>query len=93
MRTTCSAMIALCALAVCGPAHAIEASDTMAAWSSASADEKAKLAAEVLKRDGREGGAAGVVKCLDAASGVPGHADLPIRTVVKACAKQDGEPV
>lgn len=76
-----------------GSAVALQASDTIAAWGSASADEKTKLVTDLLKRDGREGAAPRVVKCLDAASAVPGHAGLSIRTVVKACEADGSEPV
>ena len=93
MRTTLLAVLALSAIAVSGPSFALEASDTMASWRSASTAVKTKLVTALMKRDGREGGAAGVVKCLDAASGVPGHADLPIGEIVKACEKEGGEPV
>lgn len=84
--------LVLCVLAA-GPAQALDALDTMAAWAGASADAKTRLVTEILKRDGREGATASVVKCLDSAAGVPGHADLPIGKVVEACAKESGEPV
>ena len=93
MRTTWLAILALPALAVSGPLSALEASDTMAAWRSASVEVKTRLVTALLKRDGRDGGAADVVRCLDSASSVPGHADLPIGEIVKACEKDVGEPV
>ncbi|MCX8254271.1 MAG: hypothetical protein OTI36_09850 [Beijerinckiaceae bacterium] len=76
-----------------GPCYALEASDTMAAWGSASPDEKTKLVTGLLKQDGRESSTSRVVKCLDAASGVPGHSGLSIGDVVKACEQDAGEPV
>ena len=66
----------------------------MGSWRrSASAGEKTKLVAELLKRDQRESAAPSVVKCLDAAASIPGHAELPIGQLIKACEKDDGEPV
>ena len=91
MRTTWLMAFALAVAAV--PSNALEASDTMAAWRSAAPDERAKLVDALLKSAGHEGGASGVMKCVDAASEVSGHADLSIKLVVEACAKQAGEPV
>ena len=85
--------VTLAVTAFSEPSRALEASDTMASWKSAAAAEKSKLVGELLKANGREGGTSGVVKCVDAASEVSGHADLSIRLVVEACAKQGGEPV
>lgn len=93
MRTTWLAVVALSAIAVSDPSFALQANDTMASWRSASAEVKTQLITALMKRDGRDGGAGNVIRCLDAASGVPGHADLPIGEIVKACEKEAGEPV
>ena len=91
MRTTLLVAMAFAVIAV--PVHALEASDTMTSWKSAAAAEKARLVGEVLKSGGRDGGTSGVVKCVDSAADFSGHADLSIKLVVEACAKQAGDPV
>ena len=93
MRISRVAVMVISTSTFAGAAHALEAANTMASWRSAPSAEKAKLVTELLKRDGREDTAPSVVKCLDAAAGIPGHADLPISQVVKACEKDGGEPV
>ena len=93
MRTTWLMTMAAAIAACPVPLWALEASDTMASWKSAAPDEKSKLVGELLKSEGREGGASSIVKCVDSAASFSGHADLSIRLVVEACAKQAGEPV
>ena len=93
MRISRLAVLIVSAFAFAGASHALEGSNTMASWQSATNDEKTKLVTELLKRDGRESAAPSVVKCLNAAASVPGHADLPISQIVKACEADGGEPV
>lgn len=93
MRAFWLAVLAFSVSVLAGPLQALDASDSMGLWRGASADEKTKLVTELLKRDGLESTTSSVVKCLDAAAGVPGHAELPIRQVIKACEKDDREPV
>ena len=93
MRVTYLSAVAIGAFIACGPVRALEANDTMAAWKVAPADARSKLVTDMLKRAGRIGSTVPVMKCLDAAASVPGHADLSIRLVVEACAKEQGEPV
>ena len=93
MRTICFAAAAFSLFAAFGPLQALEAANTMASWRAAPSAEKTKLVTELLKRDAREGTAPSVVKCLDAAASVPGHANLLIGQVVKACEKEGGELV
>ena len=93
MRATWLAVLTLATFANSGPLRALEASDSMGSWRSASAAEKTKLVDELLKRDQRESAAPSMVKCLDAAAGIPGHAELLIGQIIRACEKDDGEPV
>ena len=87
-------LIIIAAVAAAGPALALEASDTMKAWTQASAGERTELLTQLL---GQHGGAQGasIRKCLDEASNIPGHADLQISEIVKFCgsAKTDSDPV
>ena len=93
MRVGSAAVIALSVAVFVDPAFALQSSDTMRAWGQASATERTELLNRVLGT--RNGDAAGVKKCLDAASDVAGHADLEIGQVAKACAaaKDNGDPV
>lgn len=72
-----------------GAARALEASDTMAAWKNASAAEKGVVVDKVLNGHG----GTSVIKCVDAASNAPGHSDLPVLRMIKACDKSGNEPV
>ena len=92
MRMTLYAA-ATAACVACGPVQALEASDTMAAWKTAPADARTSLVTDMLKRDGQKGSTLPVMNCLDAAACVSGHADLSIRQIVEACAKNEGDPV
>ena len=93
MRKTLLVILALSVSAAWSPTWALQANDTMASWSKASAGEKYGLVSALLRGDGRETGVAGVMKCLDAASGIAGHAELLIQDLVKVCEKEGGEPV
>ena len=89
MRASLTMVAALVAFATLDHSFALEASDTMAVWKGASAEDKSKLVKKLLK----QGGSARIISCLDAASSVPGHQDLPISEIVKACEQEGGEPV
>ena len=74
-------------------AFALQASDTMQAWKTASGKERSDLLASVLGKDAA--GNAGISRCMDETSKTEGHADLPVSEVAKACAKpaNAGEPI
>lgn len=93
MRISRLAILVSAVSASAGTVHALEASNTMASWRAATSDEKSKLVTELLKQDGQESATSRVIKCLDAAADAPGHAELSIRQVAKACEKVGGEPV
>lgn len=93
MRLLVLTVAAFSTMAMPSTSRALDANDTMAAWGKASADDKAKLVAELLKRQTLESATPKVVECLDAAANIPGHADLSIATLVKACAQVAGEPI
>ena len=73
-----------------GPALALEPDAPMQAWKSASPDERAKVLEQILGKPG-----VGVADCMDETSVAPGHAQLPITEVAKACAstKKAGQPI
>ena len=64
------------------PASALQADDTMNAWRQASEKERSELLKQLY------GGAekAGLRRCMDETSRTPGHIDLAIADVAKACA-------
>ena len=63
----------------------------MLAWKNASDVERSGLLEKLL---GKEiAGSAKITDCMNAASAVPGHSDLPIAMVAKACASQADQPV
>lgn len=87
MRRVLLMISVLLSFAPAAPASALEADDSMQAWKHASEAERSAL----LKKLGFEG--ANVARCVDEASAIPGHSELPISEVAKACASQADQPV
>lgn len=72
------------------PAFALGTGDRMQAWAAASPAEKEAL----LQKLDPSGGAlskASVRSCLDDTAKAPGHANLPISEIFKACSEQAGK--
>ena len=77
------------------PAFALQAHDPMSSWKSAPSQERTELLRSLSGNPTNDAQRAAIAKCLDEASGVPGHADLEIGEIVKACVASGnmGEPV
>ena len=66
------------------PAFALQADDTMQAWKGASDRERADLLKQLL--GDQSSGNPRLSRCMTETSATPGHANLPIGEVAKACA-------
>ena len=84
MRTFLFPLVVVSSCAAIAPALALQATDTMQVWKKATEAERSTLLEQLLGKSAA--GGAAVAKCMDATSTTPGHADLPIAEVAKACA-------
>ena len=92
MRSVFSAI--LFTLVSSSAALALEPTDTMASWRTASAGEKLRIVTAIAKKHDEENAAKAIVACVNVAAGVPGHVDLPISQIVTACMSSSaGDPV
>ncbi len=88
MRFLLAGAVSLSVLAM--PAFALGTGDKMQAWAAASPAEKDAL----LQKMDASGGAsskASVRSCLDDTAKAPGHSNLSISDIFKACSEQAGK--
>lgn len=81
---------AVCLSAMATPASALNTGDTMQAWAAASPTEKDDLLRKMDASGGEAASKAGVRSCLDDTAKAPGHSNLPISEIFKACSEQAG---
>ena len=91
MRTAPLLIAMVLASATTAPALALQADDGMTAWKQATNAERLELIEKLLGKDSV--GSDKVMTCMNGASAVPGHAELPIAEVARACASEAGQPV
>lgn len=70
------------------PVFALNAGDTMQAWAGASSTDKDNLLRKLDTVNSGEASRDRVRSCLDETSKAPGHTNLPISEVAKACSEQ-----
>lgn len=90
MRPLVFAVAAGVMAAAVAPACALQASDTIQAWANASAKERADFLKQTIPSEAIRDK---VSRCITDASGISGHAGLPIGEVAKACATAGDQPV
>ena len=84
MRRLLITIVMLSSAATVTPAFALQASDTMVAWKTASDKDRSELLEQILGK--QTAASAGITKCMNETSMAPGHSDLPIGEVAKVCA-------
>ncbi len=81
---------AVCLSSMATPAFALSTGDTMQAWAAASPTEKDDLLRKLDASTGPSSSKGGVRSCLDDTAKAPGHSNLPISEIFKACSEQAG---
>lgn len=70
------------------PAMALESTDTMQSWNTATPSDKKALFDRMSKGENARASKDGVVTCIDDAAKMSAHSNLVISEVYKACSEQ-----